>query len=374
MSEIKKIAEGFGIEPAKIKVMVEAISTLESKALEWSSLADIEVTSIDEVEKFKTAADNRKSIKGTRIELVKFIKSMRETVQEQMSEYTKEDKAWLKISQHFESVAEEFEKKLAKVEKFKEEHEAKIKKELYDSRFEKLSIVCDSPADYPLDIMSEKAFEDLVESLTALKEKREKEETLQTERYEKVVNFIQHFDSSVLDTLGKLTQEDFDAKLVSAQKAKEEDDTAKAKDQKEKEETFIKRIEELKPFHTKFSSMVGMDTLEEVYQSVLEKAKAYIEPIIEPAKNIPSMSPTPLQGSGASPITTAPAVKVVERTSTAVGPKNNKALLEIWVSNFVVPEIGTKNLSEECLTLGKEIQAKFVGFKKWANLEISKLK
>lgn len=362
MKEVKKIAEELGLKAPKVKTMVEAISTLTEKISEWETLSDIVVTSIEQEEEMKQAKANRLSIKNTRLQAKDFISAKRKEVQEEMSEYTKEDKAWLKIWQFFEASADVCEKKLAVAEKFKEVYEAEQKELLRVKRRGTLSLVHDSPDDYPIEVMTDKAFEDLVESLTALKEKREREDKLCAERLEAIDDIIGYFNPALIGTIGKLSEEEFQEafNVATVLKAKEEKEAADA--QKLKETTFIKRTQELSAFHSKFSSMIGMNTSEEAYQSVLTKAKAYVEPapIIKPAvKEVPT-----------APVSMA---KVVAKPSvTTVSEKGDRQKLEIFLGSFTYSPIVPSTTEGE--KVYKELAVKFKGYLKWAGAEIAKLK
>jgi hypothetical protein len=367
MSEIKKIITEIGVSEKGAKEILSYLSSYEEKRKEWQKRKEIVVTSIDQEDEMEAARVARIATMKDRTGAEKFIDSKRKEVQEEMSEYTKKDKALLKLKQFYEAEAKEVEASLKIAEEFKANWEKEQKEILVAERTEKLSAVYDNPGDYPLDSMTDKSFEDLLESLTAMKEKREREELLQTERYEKVKAVLTFFDDSVLDTLGKLTEEDFNKKLSVATKAKKDGEAAKVKAQKEKEENFIKRIDELKLYHSKFSSMVGMHTTEEAYQNILEKAKAYVEPA-------PKVSePAPSQDWGNTPITT-PAVKVVSKPNKETPVKvDTKEVLKEWVNAFRFPAIDTDGVSKEGLAVGRDIQSKFVSFKKWAQKEIDKL-
>lgn len=366
MSEIKKIITEIGVSEKGAKEILSYLSSYEEKRKEWQERKKITVTSIDQVDEMEAARVARVATMKDRTGAEKFIDSKRKEVQEEMSEYTKKDKALLKLKQFYEAEAKEVEASLKIAEDFKANWEKEQRELLLAQRTEKLSAVCDSPENYPLDVMTEKAFNDLFEALQAGKEKREKEEKLQEERYLLVKPVLSFFDNSCVDSLGKLSEEDFLTKIKAANKAQLEDTKAKEKAQKEKEQTFIQRLDSLQPFNAKFRIMIGIDSSEEAYQSVLKKAQEYVEPAPKVVEPVVQQAPV-----FSSP---APAAKAVSKPAKVGAVKvDSKGLLRSWVNAFTVPSVDTNGMSETALAIGKDIQKKFTSFKKWAAEELDKL-
>lgn len=162
-----------GIPEKEAKDLLKAASEITEKITSWDKLADIEVTSVEQIQEMKTADENRLSVKRDRLVVEHFTKSKREAVQGKMSSFKKEDTAWLRLNQYVEKKAKDLEDKLKIQAEFKERFEKEQRENLKTEQFEKLSAVCEHAASFPLP-MEETAFGKLLEDMTLAKQEKER--------------------------------------------------------------------------------------------------------------------------------------------------------------------------------------------------------
>ncbi len=124
----------------------------------------IVVTKPDQVVEMKQAREIRLKIKNSRLEARDVVKSHRENLKSAMSEFTLQDKLWLKAFQMLEATCDKLESDCEYKEKFAERYEAEQKQLRYESRVSKLHQFGTDPSIYALADMSDDAFEKLLDN------------------------------------------------------------------------------------------------------------------------------------------------------------------------------------------------------------------
>jgi len=131
---------------------------------EQAVIDSIVVTKPDQLAEMKQARDIRLKIKNSRLDAQKIVKEHREQLKNAMSEFTLQDKLWLKAFQMLEATCDNLEAKCEEKEKFAERYEAEQKRLRYESRVNKLYQYGTDPSIYALADMSDEAFEKLLEN------------------------------------------------------------------------------------------------------------------------------------------------------------------------------------------------------------------
>lgn len=131
---------------------------------EKAIIDSIVVTKPDQVAEMKQARDIRLKIKNSRLEARDIVKDHREQLKNAMSEFTLQDKLWLKAFQMLEATCENLESKCEEKEKFAERYEAEQKQLRYESRVNQLHQYGTDPSIYSLVDMSDEAFSKLLEN------------------------------------------------------------------------------------------------------------------------------------------------------------------------------------------------------------------
>lgn len=179
------VLENLGLPVKKQQEILELIVAIDEKAKGWQQLAELQIEGPQDLQGIKEAGANRLTIKRERREAMNFLDAKRKQVQDVMAEYTMEDKAYLRLSQFYEKLGKEVEASLEEKEKVRERYEAEQRAKLREERLATLEEVCDTPEMYPVDSMSEEAFNQLCHGLRLAKEKAEQEEALRLEAEEK---------------------------------------------------------------------------------------------------------------------------------------------------------------------------------------------
>lgn len=357
-SEILEVCKTNKLSKEKTTEIVSMMATLVEKSSEWESKSKVNVTDEEDVDNMTLARTNRLTIKKERGEAEKYIKSKRTEVQAKMAEYTAEDKALLKISQLVEAKAKSIEADLEQKEKFAEIKKAERLKRLVEERRERLLEVVEDPDIYPLDTMSDIAFETTLESLIAFKEKKEKEEkeleeqriaaeaaakeaeekrtNLLKERYDKLLLYEGYGPSIRISDIADLEENVFEGLLQKKKDAKK----SWEEDQKNKEQERLAQARALAEIKEKaIKAQKELD--EKNKKEAIEKAEK------EKAESA--------------------AKAEAERLEKA--PDKEKLIL--FVDSFTsTPQILN---STEANRVYNDILVKFSGFTKWAKTEIDKL-
>ena len=128
------------------------------------SIDAIKVTKPDQIAEMKQAREIRLEIRRKRLEARDIVKAEREKIKSAMSDFTLQDKLWLKGFQLLEATCDHLETKCEDKEKFAERYEAEQKQLRYESRVNKLHQYGTDPSIYALADMSDEAFEKLLEN------------------------------------------------------------------------------------------------------------------------------------------------------------------------------------------------------------------
>lgn len=129
-----------------------------------STIEGIEITSPDQVDEMNQAREIRLGIKRKRLEARDIVKEQREKIKSAMSDFTLQDKLWLKAFQMLEATCDHLETKCEDKEKFAERYEAEQKQLRYETRVSKLHQYGTDPSIYSLADMSDEAFDKLLEN------------------------------------------------------------------------------------------------------------------------------------------------------------------------------------------------------------------
>lgn len=365
MSELVKIVQDAGVvKKEKVEEIVKTVQKFVEQEKTWSELSSVEFEDPTDKHAIKVAADNRKIIKNERLDAEKFIKGVRTKVQEKMAEFTAEDKAYLKIFQHFEAKAKEHEAKLKDIEETAERLEKERLTKIVGERRERLAEVCDNPEIYPVDVMSDEAFEQMYNSMRISKEAEEKrkqeEEKARQEAEEKELARQAELQAKK-DTFQKrslalaeykmlnldfgltedTTTEEFTEMLKKAEKAKEAWDVEQMKIRKENERLRLENIEKEKALEAERKALAAQKAAMEAEARAKEEAEK---------KRIAE------EGARAAAL------------AKASGKENLTAFLE----GFEVPSfVPTKDKNTEAIR--QDIIKKFNGFKTWASGVISEM-
>lgn len=124
----------------------------------------INITSIDQVKEMQQAREIRLEIRRKRLKARDIVKDQRLKIKTAMSDFTLQDKLWLKAFQMLEATCDNLETKCEDKEKFAERYEAEQKQLRYESRVNKLHQYGTDPSIYALSDMSDEAFEKLLEN------------------------------------------------------------------------------------------------------------------------------------------------------------------------------------------------------------------
>lgn len=336
--EVEKIGSEIKISSEKSKEILNTISHILVAEKTWEDLSRVTVDDEEDEASMVLAKANRLSIKNQRLEAEKFIDSKRKEVQEQMAEFTAEDKTWLKIKQLVIERAKGYESTLEEQEKFAENirkaREAKLKTE----RTEMLQPYCEDPSIYPLEVMAESAFKQLLSALKLQheeniraeeeayaqmerdREEKERKESLQKERSAKMLPLL---------VPGKTVTEDWS-------------------ELSEKE--FIKKLDEAKSIFKAYQKEVeeGRIAREKLRQKELAEAEAEKKKEKELAE--------------------------AEATKKALAKAPAKEKLMAFLDTFDYDTEPLDSLKDKgAIAMATEIKTKFSGFKKWAKTLIESL-
>jgi hypothetical protein len=226
-----------------LKSITEIVKVIDEKAVAWKELAAIEVKDHKDLEGIKVAKRYRLQIKNERLEAQKFLASKRAEVQEKMQVFTNTDKAYLKLTQYYEKVAKGFEETLSEKETLLEQYEAQQKAMLREKRLAKLSEVTEDSNMYPVETMTEEAFNNMYQGFKLAKEKAEELERQRLEEEE-----------------ARLLKQKLEAEAAAAA-----------------EQVFKQRELELAPYTSveyQGKGLLTVNTTEEQYTSMVESAKA----------------------------------------------------------------------------------------------------
>jgi hypothetical protein len=226
-----------------LQTITEIVKVIDEKAVAWKELAAIEVKDHKDLEGVKVAKRYRLQIKNERLEAQKFLASKRAEVQEKMQVFTNTDKAYLKLTQFYEKVAKGFEETLSEKENLLEQYEAQQKAMLREKRISLLSEVTEDASMYPVETMTEEAFNNMYTGFKLAKEKAEELERQKLEEEE-----------------ARLLKQKLEAEAAVAA-----------------EQTFKQRELALAPYYSveyQNKGLLSVNTTEEEYNSMLKNAEA----------------------------------------------------------------------------------------------------
>ncbi len=382
MSEIVKIISEIGVSDKNQKEILEAVKEIEKRIPEWHKLANIKVTSIEQVNEMQSSREGRLGLVKERTGAKNFVDAKRKVIQEQKSEYDKADKAWLKIFQYIEKKSKDIEAVLQANEDFLKNYEAEQKQKLYDERFEKLVVVYPNAAVLDLGGMAEETFNDFLEGQTFLhkkriadeaaaekeaEEKRVREENqakTQKTRLVELTPYLHLIEDKEVDisTLWQIEDEVY-AKIVADKKALLEKEQF---DAQVKQDILLTRITELSAYSENPKTLLSLETSEEDYQKVLEEQKKAHE---EKAKNLVHIGPP----SAAVAIGVQVGDAKVQNLDAGTFDDVHKYNLNVFLKSFNYDQIDTPEMIfGKDYPKYKEIIEKFNGFIKWGGVLISK--
>lgn len=384
MGELEVIIKEFPLEDAASKEIFKNITELQKKAKSWEKLSELEITDTEDKATMQSAKTNRLSIKKDRSELKKYLSEKRNEIQKAMSHYKNEDTAYLRVIQHFETLAKEQEAKLKEVEDFAETKEAERLERLEEERLEKLEQVCDDPSIYPVKQMSEEAFDNFYNSLKVSKETLEKEEAekakIEAENQKNADLLAERKDE--LAPYMYLDSEDF--KLKVSEDTSEDEYKAilkKAKDrakelqvEQEAESLLITRKESLSKYKyledevEDFSLEITKGLEDKKFESLKAKAeKLHKEKLAE--KETLEKQAEKLRKKEAKEKAEK---KKLEEQEAKLKVAGDKTKIETLIKSFVPPDAHEVS-DKQYKNLQNEIFKKFEGFKNWAKKELKKL-
>lgn len=236
------------------------------------------------------------------------------------------------------------------VEKAREIAEKKRQEELKEARTIELSEFTDSAAIYPLGIMSEDAYKDL---LNGFKLKREADLKAEQDRLEAL----------------RLEEE---RKAKEAEAMREENERLKKEAEKKEQELAAerKRLEE-----ERIANEKKIAEEKRIADEAAAKLKAEQDAIIKAEKDKADALAAQLKAKEDAEIAAKKAADEAEKKRIADEKKAAKApdkdKLKTWVNSFIMTYPNVK--SEEAKAIADEVMAKFQGFNKWANEQIEKL-
>jgi len=242
-----------GVPQEKHAYFLGMLEAYTNKVEEWNVLESIQVADHTDEKAMKIADEHRLKIKRERLEAEKFIKSKREEVQSKMQEFTTEDKALLKIGQHFERVAKSKEESLEFKAKTKERWLAEERQKTLNARKSAIEALGFDPDSFPLSSMDEQGFQTIFDGLKAKKAADEK--AAEDARLAEEVRLREQFEEEERQRIIREEQE---------------------KIQAEKDKIFQSRREEMSQYFAlqyDGKGTITKETSEEDYQKVLANAK-----------------------------------------------------------------------------------------------------
>jgi hypothetical protein len=372
MSELIKIIQDAGVvKKEKVKEIFETVQKFVGQEKTWEELASVKFEDPTDKHAIKVAAGNRKIIRDDRLDAEKFIKGVRTQVQEKMAEFTAEDKAYLKMFQYFETKAKEYEGKLKEIEETAERLEKERLEKLVGERRTKLAEVCDNPEIYPVDVMSDEAFEQMYNSMRISKEaeikrlqeeeearrKAEEEELAKQAALQMKKDTFQKRSLALAEynmlNLGLIltedtTTEEFTDMLKQAEKAKEDWDVEQMKIRKENERLRLEQLEKEKEL------AAAQKANEEKEKALAAERKALNEQVRKQKEEEERK------------------IKEEQQKAAALAKASGAENLAAFLSGFQVPDyVTTKDETVEAVR--QEIVTKFKGFKSWASTLISQV-
>lgn len=271
----------------------------------------------------------------------------------------------------------------ARIEKHAEIQEAARKKELFDTRAVLLSGLCE-PSMYPLDIMGDEAFDNLLNGLRLAKvdkeekarkaeEERIERERLEAEEQERIreQNEVLRKEKEEADRIAEIKRietekalKEAQDKLAAERKASEEKAAKEkaaadllAKQEQERHDAILKAERE-KAAKAKAEQDAKLKKEQEEKAELLAKVKAKEEADKKAEKERQEL------------------IEKTERERIAAEKKAAKApdkvKLKIYVSSFTSAQYPEK-LGEEAFAVLADIEAKYTAFKAWAEKQIENM-
>lgn len=143
---------------SKLNIFFQEVDSVKT------TIEGIVITRPDQVEEMRQAREIRLEIRRKRLDARDIVKEQREKIKSAMSDFTLQDKLWLKAFQMLEATCDNLETKCEDKEKFAERYEAEQKQLRYESRVNKLHQYGTDPSIYSLAEMSDESFEKLLEN------------------------------------------------------------------------------------------------------------------------------------------------------------------------------------------------------------------
>jgi fused signal recognition particle receptor len=367
--ELEKITSEIGVDKQNAKVMLESLEALTERVSKWEDLAKVKIESEEDEGGMALSKENRLAIKRDRLEIEKFSDAQRKVIQEKKAPLDAQDKAWLKIKQYFEKQAKEYEAVLEEQEKFAENLAKERASKKLAERKEKLSTVCDDVEIYPLDTMTDDAFDKIFQSMKALKEKEEAEaKRLEEERIanEKAEKEKAEAEAEKLAKRNALQRERYSLIEPYAQHGPTVDMMGLA----ELEEDYFIQVLEKK----KESYKVWKVEQEQKEQERLAQARALAEAAEKTRKAQEELNKIKEQEEKARKEKEAQELKErveAERREKELAKAPDKEKLKLLLNSFTYEPQKVKG--KESQIIYDDILTKFEGFIKWAKKEIEKL-
>jgi len=241
-------------------------------------------------------------------------------------------------------ICEETESKLAKVEKFREAELARQKQILKDERTAILKQYVDDVNIFPIDVMSQEAFDSLVTGQRLAYEARVAAfEKAEQERLEKEKAEAEAKEAQRLENIRLKEEADKREKEIAEERAKAEAErkAIEAKAAKEKAEAD-KKLKAQKEANDKLQAEIKAKAEAELKSKQEKEAKEKAEKL----------------------------AKEKEEKEAAKAP--DKIKLQKWVDLMQLPTSPTE-MSMESLATASEIALKFLSFKDWATKKVSEI-
>lgn len=186
-NDLIQLIDQSGLAKEKTVQLGEQMSKFFNLASEWDDkIEQIVVTDPTQTREMKIARETRLMLRQYRLDAQKLIKNNRDVLKEQMSDQILLDKLYLNAGKMITATFENLETKLEQKEKFAERWENEQKQILRGERLSKLEPFTDNPTIYPVETMSEKQFNELLNGLKAQKEQKEYEAEQQRLRNEQI--------------------------------------------------------------------------------------------------------------------------------------------------------------------------------------------
>lgn len=256
---------------------------------------------------------------------------------------------------------EQMESKLKEIETYFEKIEAERIAKLKAERIEKLSTVCETPEMYPLEQMSDEAFDNLLNGLKVAKEQKEAEEKrIELER-------IEAEKKAEADRLAKIEADRIERERIEKEnarlKAEAEAKEKALKLEREKAESERKAIEE-KARKEREAIETAARIEREKQAKIQAKKDAELKKIQEKALRLEREKQAEIER-----------LEVIElqkkKDAEKLAKSSDKNKLNVWVDSFVISQ--ECNVSDKSIETKKEIIEKFNSFKNWAKKQVENI-